>query len=216
MASRTQDRLHQMAQPAMTAVLTMELQKGIVTGEALFPALVEEVERVGLLDSVRRICDAARAAGARVVHCTRVGRPDGAGQSLNCKVFVMGEKLRRAHGYDPLEEGGRGAELVDGLADPADIVVSRLHGMTPFTSTSLDQILRNLGVRTVVATGVSVNIGVFGMVLSAVDLGYEVVLPSDGVAGVPADYAQGVIDQALSLLATVVTSEDLLAVWGQR
>jgi nicotinamidase-related amidase len=64
-----------------------------------------------------------------------------------------------------------------------------------------------------VATGVSVNIGVFGMVLSAVDLGYQVVLPRDGVAGVPADYAETVIDQALSLLSTVVTSEDLLAVW---
>ena len=37
--------------------------------------------------------------------------------------------------------------------------------MTPFTSTSLDQILRNLGIRTVVATGVSVNLGVFGMAL---------------------------------------------------
>ena len=41
-------------------------------------------------------------------------------------------------------------------------MVSRLHGMTPFTSTSLDQILRNLGIRTVVATGVSVNLGVIG------------------------------------------------------
>ena len=41
--------------PSTTAVLTMELQNGIVTGEALFPALVEEVQRVGVLDTVRRV-----------------------------------------------------------------------------------------------------------------------------------------------------------------
>ena len=86
--------------------------------------------------------------------------------------------------------------------------------MTPFTSTSLDQILRNLGIKTVIATGVSVNLGVYGMVLSAVDLGYQVVLVRDAVAGLPADLAQAVIDESLSLVATVVTSEDLLAVLG--
>ncbi len=86
--------------------------------------------------------------------------------------------------------------------------------MTPFMSTSLDQILRNLGVRTVVVTGVSVNLGVMGMVMSAVDLGYQVVLARDAVAGVPVEYAQAVIENSLSLLATVVTSDELLAAWA--
>jgi nicotinamidase-related amidase len=88
--------------------------------------------------------------------------------------------------------------------------------MTPFTSTSLDQILRNLGVTTVVATGVSVNLGVFGMALSALDLGYQVVLVRDAVAGVPAEYAQAVIDQSLSMIATVVTADELLAVLHEQ
>ena len=97
--------------------------------------------------------------------------------------------------------------------DPRDIVVPRLHGMTPFTSTSLDQILRNLGIQTVVATGVSVNLGVFGMVLTALDLGYQVVLVRDAVAGVPAEYAQAVIENSLSLVSTVVTSDELVTAW---
>jgi nicotinamidase-related amidase len=87
--------------------------------------------------------------------------------------------------------------------------------MTPFTSTSLDQILRNLGIKTVIATGVSVNLGVYGMILSAVDLGYQVVLVRDAVAGLPADLAEKVIDESLSLVATVVTSADLLAVLAE-
>jgi nicotinamidase-related amidase len=204
--------LRRIVDPARTALLTMELQNGVVGRDAVFPDLVDEVERVGLLAVVRRICDAARTAGVRVVHCTHVTRPDGAGAALNCKVFALSERIRRETGHSPTELGTPGADLVDGLEDPRDIVVPRLSGMTPFTSTSLDQILRNLGVTTVIATGVSVNLGVFGMALTALDLGYQVVVVRDAVAGVPRDFAQAVVDHSLMLISTVVTSADLLAV----
>jgi nicotinamidase-related amidase len=65
----------------------------------------------------------------------------------------------------------------------------------------------------VVATGVSVNLGVFGMVLTALDLGYQVVLVRDAVAGVPPEYAEAVIENSLSLVSTVVTSDELVAAW---
>src|ERR1700683_4900768 len=90
--SKEQAFLRRIVDPATTAVLTMELQNGIVAGDALFPALVEEVERLGMLDTVRRVCAAARDVGAQVVHCTQLTRPDGAGQAINCKVFALGEK----------------------------------------------------------------------------------------------------------------------------
>lgn len=195
-------------------MLTMELQNGIVAGDALFPELVARVAETGVIDTARRLCHGARAAGARVVHCTKVTRPDGAGQAINCKVFALGDKMRIANGRDPLEIGSSGADLVDGLWDPSDFEVSRLHGMTPFTASPLDQILRNLGIRTVVLTGVSLNLGIIGMALSALDLGYQVIIVRDAVAGVPADYCQQVLDHSLSLIATIVEADDLLTVWN--
>jgi nicotinamidase-related amidase len=208
-----QSLLSRILQPAATAVLTMELQNGVVGPDALFPALTKEVQRTGMLDNVRQICIAARAAGARVVHCTRVSRPDGAGASINSKVFALDDRLRR-EGNAPTELGTPGAALVAGLEEPQDIVVPRIHGMTPFTSTSLDQILRNLGIRTVIATGVSVNLGIFGMTMTALDLGYQVVVVRDAVAGVPAEYAEAVIDQSLSLVSTVVRTQELLTAFA--
>ena len=86
--------------------------------------------------------------------------------------------------------------------------------MTPFTSTPLDQMLRNMRVTTVVATGNSVNIGVLGLVLTAVDLGYQGVVPRDAVAGVPASYADAVIDNTIAMLATVTTTNDLIEAWS--
>jgi nicotinamidase-related amidase len=112
--------------------------------------------------------------------------------------------------------GTPGAELVPGLEDPRDIVVPRLHGMTPFTSTSLDQILRNLGIRTVIATGVSVNLGVFGMAMTAMDVGYQVVIPRDAVAGVPREYADAVLDNSLALIATITTTDRIVEAWADR
>jgi biuret amidohydrolase len=47
-----------------------------------------------------------------------------------------------------------------------------------------------------------------------VDLGYQVVIVRDGIAGVPREYADAVIENSLSMLATVVTADELLAAWG--
>lgn len=209
----TQSLLERVADPSGAALLTMELQNGIVGADALFPQLVSRVAETGILETTRRLCEAARSVGAKVVHCTKVTRPDGAAQSINCKVFALGEKMRIANGRDAVEIGSSGAALVDGMWDPIDFEVSRLHGMTPFTASALDQILRNLGIRTVILTGVSLNLGIFGMALSAVDLGYQVVIVRDAVTGTPADYCEQVVDHSLSLIATIINAEDLLAAW---
>ncbi len=79
--------------------------------------------------------------------------------------------------------------------------------------TDLDPVLRNLGVSTIVGVGVSVNIGMTNFVMDAVNAGYQFVLPRDGVAGVPADYADAVIDNTLSLLATLTTVDDVTSCW---
>ena len=66
-------------------------------------------------------------------------------------------------------------------------------------------ILRNLGVTTIVVVGVSVNVAVANFAFDAVNLGYQVVIPRDAVCGVPADYADAVIDNTLALVATITT-----------
>lgn len=198
-----------------TAVLTMELQQGVVGEGALMKALVEEVDRVGVRTTAGRVCDEARLRSIRVVHCVAENRPDGVGEIENCKVFAMNARLRRETGTTPIDQGTRGALLVPELGpQPSDVVVSRVHGLSPFTQTSLDQILRNLNIKTLVVMGVSVNLGIFGTVMSAVDLGYNVVIVSDGVCGVPREYAESVLQNSLSLLATIASADEVVAAWN--
>jgi biuret amidohydrolase len=209
------DVLNNLLDPARTAVVTMELQKGIVGEQALLPALPEAVRAAGMLPVAGRVCAAAREAGVRVLHATMRERADGAGQAVNCKIFAIGAKRRRQVGFGPTDIGQPGTALVDELdAQPVDIEVPRSHGMTPFNGTELDSIMRNLGVRTVVLMGVSLNLGITGAALSALDLGYQVVIVSDAVCGIPTEYADAVLQYSLSMIATILTSDELIAAWA--
>jgi nicotinamidase-related amidase len=105
-------------------------------------------------------------------------------------------------------------ELIHELGpEEGDLVSSRFHGVSPFTGTALDTWLRSLGVETVVATGVSVNLGVLGLAIEAVNLGYRVVVPRDAVAGIPGEYADAVLDNTFPLIATLTTVDELLEAW---
>jgi len=199
--------------PTRTVVITMECQRAVIGDLTLFAELRDAAIEVGVFTNGPRLCAGARAAGVRVLHATAERRSDGAGSVTNCRMLAA--SARAGDDDHSILSGTPGAELVAEFGpEPEDLVVPRLHGLTPFTSTSLDQLVRNLGATTVVVVGVSVNIGVLGLVISAVDLGYQVVVVDDAVAGVPLDYGRVVLDNTIALLATVTSTDDILAVWA--
>lgn len=202
--------LAELADPAHTAVVTMECQRGVVGDLSPLAEIREAAEQKGSLLATGKLCEQARRAGAKVVHCTVEYRPDRAGTAQNCRILAMSARNTEA----PLIVGSEAAQLVPELdCQPSDIISARSHGMTPFTSTSLDQTLRNLGIKTVVACGQSLNIGIPGMVMSAVDLGYNVIVPPDAVAGVPDSYGQEVLQHTLYFLAQLITTKEIISLW---
>ena len=194
--------------PAHTAVVTQELQGGVVGGESALPQLAEAATPV--IPAVHRLVVSARAAGVPVIHCLAERREDGRGSNENARLFkgVQKSPVR-------LLPGTAAAALVPEIGvEDTDLVLTRLHGLGPMAGTDLDPILRNLGIRTIVGVGVSVNVGMTNFVMDAVNAGYQFVLPRDGVAGVPQDYADAVIDNTLSLLSTVTTVDAVLDAWS--
>lgn len=191
--------------PSATAVVTSELQRGVVGPQAVFPALAAEAQAI--LPQVVRVVEAARRAGAPVIHGVVHRRADGRGANHNARLFVAAARAGVA-----LTPGSHAAGLIDELGDTSgDLISSRLHGLSPMAGTGLDPLLRNLGVQVVIVVGVSVNIAVTNLVMDAVNAGYTVVLPRDAVAGTPGHYAHAVIDHTLALLATVTTADSVCA-----
>jgi nicotinamidase-related amidase len=201
--------LRELVAPAHTALLTMEIQRGVVGDESPIRSLADEVAANGMLERVGRLCDAARAASVPVVHCTAEFRADRAGSSFNTPLLA-----RLAKGEMTIVAGSEAVKVVKELGpEPGDLISSRMHGISPFTGTSLDSWLRNLGVSTVVATGVSVNLGVLGLCIEAANLGYRIAVPVDAVSGFPREYAQAVLDNTIALVATRTTVDDVIAAW---
>jgi nicotinamidase-related amidase len=203
--------LSELAAPEQCAVLTMEIQRGVVGDLSSFPQLAEVAHQVGVVPNTARLLAAARSRGVPVIHCTAEFRADRAGSTVNCQLIAA-----MVRNPNHLLAGTPPAELIHELGpEPGDLVSPRLHGVSPFTGTSLDTWLRSLGVATVVATGVSVNLGVLGLAIEAVNLGYRVVVPRDAVAGLPGEYADAVLDNTFPLITTLITVDGLLSTWEQ-
>lgn len=201
--------LRSLVDPAHTAVVTQECQKGVLGDGGPFPQLVEAA-RFELIPNGARLLKAARSANVAVIHAIAARRPDGLGYNSNARLFGAVRKTGVV-----LAPGTSATEVIDEFEPHAtDIQSIRMHGIGPMWGTDLDPIMRNLGVKTVVAMGASVNIGVSNLVMDAVNAGYQVVLPRDAVAGVPKGYADAVIDNALSLLATITTTDDVIGAWS--
>jgi nicotinamidase-related amidase len=194
--------------PEHTALVVVECQTGTVGRDTALPALAEAAAPI--LPVIARLARAARKAGVPVVHLTYV--PTFGGRSTNSNT-----PLQQMIG--PLNSGwtagGAGTQVVDEIgAEPGDLVLPRHSGMSPTHSTELFAVLRNLGVRTVVLSGVSLNVAIPSATIELADEGFTVVIPRDTVAGTPAEHAESMLRHTLRMLAAISTADEVIAVWS--
>jgi biuret amidohydrolase len=197
--------------PWRAAVVTSEIQNGVVGEPSVFPQLAD-VAREAMIPAAARLTKAARLAGVQVVHCTFAHRPDLKATNTNARLFMSSRESPVR-----LDRGSAATAVIPEVgAEPDDLVLTRAHGLNPMAGTDLDPILRNLDLHTVIVAGVSVNVAITNLVMDAVNLGYDVVLPRDAVCGVPPDYAAAIIENTLSLLATLTTVDELAEIWSKQ
>jgi biuret amidohydrolase len=198
--------LAEIIDPSHTALVTQECQNGSIGSKALWPALATAASDV--IPNIATLVEAARVHEVPVIHCIVAKRSDFRGANNNAPLF---KPARRKGG---LQKGTAAGELIDQLGpDPKDFVLTRGHSVSPFSNTGLDSLLRNLGSRTVIVTGVSVNVAIFSAVMDGVNAGYRMVVPRDAVAGVPDEYAQTILEHSLSLLADVIDTSEVIGAW---
>jgi len=204
------DRLAHLVAPDHCALLIQEMQRGVVGPDSGLPELAAAGAQVGLIEHVANVARGARRSGVPVVHCTAENLPDGFGENHNARLFAVARRsgMKNAPGSDavqPVPEVG---------PEAGDFVLPRYHGLSPLSGSSLDQLMRNSGVSTVVVVGVSLNIAIPSLVFDAVNLSYQVVIVSDAVVGLPVEYGAQILAHSLSLVATIATSDDVRQAWA--
>ncbi|MBL1100707.1 isochorismatase family protein [Streptomyces coffeae] len=207
---RTAAGLADLLAPARCVLLTVECQRGVVGPDSALPELAAVARDSGALGRVARLVSAAHDTGVQVLHAVAERRADGRGASRNARLFRAAERMpvQQLTGSDAV----RVAEPVPVAAE--DLVVRRLHGLSPIAGTEVDALLRNLGCRTLVICGVSANVAIPNAVFDAVNLGYTAVVPEDAIAGVPASYTPAMVRNTLSLVAAVTTADEVISSWG--
>ncbi len=197
-----------LVQPGHTALVTQECQRGVMGDLSALPELAEAAAG-DVTKNIARLVEGAHRAEVPVVHCIALRRKDSLGANRNARLFQYMARVAR-----PLHPGSEAAQMIPeiSVAD-SDLILPRLHGLSPFHGTELDFVLRNLGVRTLVGVGVSVNVAITNLAFDAVNSSYQVVIPRDAVAGFPVEYVDAVFENTLAAISTLTTTDDLLAAW---
>ena len=165
--------------PTTTAVVLIEYQNDFTSEGGVLHGAVEGVmAKTGMLDKTQDVVDAARRAGATVMHAPIT--------------FHEGYNEISSHPYGILKgvvdgnafvKGTWGAAIVDELTPrEGDIVIEGKRGLDTFASTNLDFILRSKGITTIALGGFLTNCCVESTMRSGYENGYQVITLNDCVA----------------------------------
>jgi ureidoacrylate peracid hydrolase len=168
----------------------------------------------GTISKVKRLADAFRQAGRPVLYVAHVMKPDYSDAAWPYWRVGMGPGSgHRTH----CVEGTWGAQIVDELKprEGEHLVVKKgFGGFAP--STSLDTILRNIGVTTCVVTGVTTCVCVSTTVRGGVEHNYRMILVSDAVAEVSREAHQVELRTMDRLFADVKSTDNVINWIGGR
>ena len=194
--------------PKTTALVLIEYQNDFTSeGGALHGAVSEVMDKTGMMANTLEVVDAARSAGATVMHAPIT--------------FAEGYNEISSHPYGILKgvvdgkafiKGSWGAAIVDELA-PAegDIVIEGKRGLDTFASTNLDFILRSKGITTLVLGGFLTNCCVESTMRSGYENGYKVITLNDCVAGTSTEEHENALKYDFPRFSEPMAASDLIA-----
>lgn len=166
-----------------TAVLVIDQQKDFTDHDGYYAdVLKREVSALqAITDPINSLTASARACGVPVIFTQFVIAPGFASDSKLWLGMHVAAGLKHLDQRFYTIEGTRGAEFADGLVvEKSDTVISKFRA-SAFHGTSLDQLLRNRNIETLVITGQVGEGCVESTVRQARDLDYWTVLVPDAI-----------------------------------
>jgi nicotinamidase-related amidase len=180
--------------PKTTALVLIDLQKGVMARQTA-PHAPEQV-----LQASQGLISRFRAAGAPVVLVN-------VGFSKDLK-DTPPQLVDSPMGIPPGGFPEVFMELVDGLAQPGDILITKRH-WGAFHGTELDLQLRRRGIQTIVLGGVATNIGVESTARAAWEHGYALVIAEDACSSLSPEMHEFSMTHIMPRLARVAKAADI-------
>lgn len=204
--------LDQLLQSKRAALLLSEVQRSVIGDHAKLAALADAAAQAGVIANSARLAQAARQQGCPVVHCLASTRSGRFGANTNARLFQGAAK--RAAEAEADKDSADFEEPCSEVWAEGDIVSRRDHGLNPMADSQLDHRLRNAGISTVIIAGVSLNVAILDLAMTAVNNSYQVIVAKDAVAGLPLDYGPLVMKNTLGFIVSLATTDEIIAAWG--
>jgi nicotinamidase-related amidase len=185
--------------PARTAVLSMDMQAGIVSIYAGEQQDAFTARAAGVLGR-------CRDRGMTVIHVQVGFRPGMPEISPRNALFAA---IRTSERHQQLFKGDAG-RIHPAVAPVDEDIVIVKHRISAFTGTDLDMILRAKEIDTLVLFGIATSGVVLSTLLDAVDADYRVIVVKDCCADQDADVHSVLLEKVFPRRGTVVTSAELL------
>jgi nicotinamidase-related amidase len=111
-------------------------------------------------------------------------------------------------------EGTWGAQIIDDLKPQEDEHLVVKKGFGGFSNTPLDTVLRNMGVTTCVACGVTICVCVSTTIRGGVEYNHRMIVVSDAVAEVDRSTHEAELKTMVRIFADVKTTDDVIRMLG--
>jgi gluconolactonase len=196
--------------PKAAAMIIQDLQNDVIIEGGAFAdsGAPAHATSQNVVENVKGLADAARKAGVPVIHVWYIVEEGAAGLRQNAPLF-QGVKDANA-----LVRGSWGAAPAEGLEpQEGDQIVEKMR-MNAFFHTTLDILLRGLGVETLLITGAWTNMSIDHTARHAADAGYRAVVASDGTSTVDDDWQNAALNYAMQNVAAVGTCAEIASAFG--
>lgn len=194
--------------PGRTALVVIDATNDFISeGGKAWPGLRSVLDEVGTVANMKRVLDAARAAGIQVVHAPMETQP-----------WDYGPWQHRTPSHDGMlaaqlfRAGTWGARFhPDFVPADGEVVVTPHKTFTAFHGTDIDIQLRQRDIDHVILCGLTTNTCVDSTGRDAVEKGYHVTFVSDAVGTFTMEMHRATIEQNWPRYAhRILTTDDLV------
>lgn len=202
--------LKEKLKPEHTALIIVDMQNDFCSPQGAMAKVRDVSAAYALIPRLREFIAQARSAGAKLFFIYMCRGPEDAHGPYEEMIHRRGRKLRLC------EPDSQGVKIVDELTPQEGDEVIRKKAYSGFVRTDLNRKLQELGIKTLIMSGVATNVCVESTARDGFMLDYYVIFASDLTAAYDESLHENTLKNINEHFGYVLTSEEILAVWGRK
>lgn len=197
--------------PKTSALIVVDVQNDFVSLQGAFGRWGEDMTMIQeMVPKLKELIEEARKARVPIIYFKNTS-------SAWTNSEVHKERIAEVRGKGGQEitiEGTWGAEFYEGICPREDERVVVKHRYSGFIDTDLDLILRSLGIKTLIMTGVATNVCVESTARDGFMKDFRIVFVKDCSATTEQKLHDGTLENIERYFGSVASAKEIISIWS--